>query len=130
MRLRSLLMAAAGLTLAAPTLALADAPAAPAAAPAASSDAVSEVVITARRLDAARQTVEPALGASTYSLPSQLVDNLPGGENIQLNQVILQAPGATQDSFGQLHIRGDHNNIQYRLNNVILPEGLSCSARP
>ena len=112
-------MAAAGLTLAAPAGALADSSAGAA-------DATgSEVVITARRLDAARQTVEPALGASTFSLPSQLVDNLPGGENIQLNQVILQAPGATQDSFGQLHIRGDHNNIQYRLNNVILPEGLS-----
>ena len=118
MRLRLVLMAAAGLSLAAPALALADAAAA-------SGAAVSEVVVTARRLDAARQTVEPALGASTYSLPAQLVDNLPGGENIQLNQVILQAPGATQDSFGQLHIRGDHNNIQYRLNNVILPEGLS-----
>ena len=85
----------------------------------------SEIVVTSRRLDAARQTVEPALGASTYSLPSQMVNNLPGGENIQLNQVILQAPGVTQDSYGQLHIRGDHNNLQYRLNNVILPEGLS-----
>ena len=123
MRIRPVLMAAAGLAvgLVAPALAFADAPAASPA----SDSSISEVVVTAHRLDAARQTVEPALGASTYSLPSQLVDNLPGGENIQLNQVILQAPGATQDSFGQLHIRGDHNNIQYRINNVILPEGLS-----
>jgi outer membrane receptor for ferrienterochelin and colicins len=30
-----------------------------------------------------------------------------------------------QDGFGQLHIRDDHNNIQYRLNGVILPEGIS-----
>ena len=86
---------------------------------------VEEVVVTAKRLDAARDTIEPGLGASTYSLPSQFVDNLPGGTNNQLNQVILQAPGATQDSFGQLHIRGDHANLQYRLNNVILPEGLA-----
>lgn len=86
---------------------------------------VDEVVVTAKRLDAARDTIEPGLGASTYSLPSQFVDNLPGGTNNQLNQVILQAPGATQDSFGQLHIRGDHANLQYRLNNVILPEGLA-----
>ena len=27
--------------------------------------------------------------------------------------------------FGQLHMRGDHANIQYRFNGVILPEGLS-----
>ena len=30
-----------------------------------------------------------------------------------------------QDCFGQLHIRGEHNGLQYRLNGVILPEGLS-----
>ncbi len=85
----------------------------------------SDVVVTAQRLDAARQTVEPALGATTYSLSKQLMDILPGGQNVALNQVILQAPGVVQDSFGQLHIRGDHADIQYRLNNVILPEGLS-----
>ena len=93
---------------------------------AAANDAnVSELVITARKLDEARATIEPSLGASTYTLSSQFVDNLPGGQNIALNQVVLQAPGVTQDSYGQLHIRGDHANIQYRLNNVILPEGLS-----
>ncbi|HEX5264183.1 MAG TPA: hypothetical protein VFW13_11685, partial [Phenylobacterium sp.] len=85
---------------------------------------VSEIVVTAERLDAARSSVEPALGATTYSLPEAFILNLPGGANTQLNQVVLQAPGVAQDSFGQLHIRGDHGNIQYRLNNVILPEGL------
>ena len=106
------------------------APAPPAPAPAADSAgsggaAVAEVVVTARRLDAARQTIEPALGASTFSLSKQLIDTLPGGSNVSFNQVILQAPGVVQDSFGQLHVRGDHADIQYRLNNVILPEGLS-----
>ena len=85
---------------------------------------VSEIVVTAQRLDAARSTVEPSLGATSYSLPEAFIVNLPAGANTQLNQVILQAPGAAQDSFGQLHVRGDHGNIQYRLNNVILPEGL------
>jgi len=86
----------------------------------------SEVVVTAQRLDVARGAVEPSLGASTYSLSSQVVQTLPGGENTGLNQVLLQAPGVVQDSFGQLHIRGDHGDVQYRLNNVILPEGLSA----
>ncbi|WP_293905225.1 TonB-dependent receptor [Phenylobacterium sp.] len=86
---------------------------------------VEEVVVTARRLDAARSAIEPALGATSYSLPEAFITNLPGGANTQLNQVVLQAPGVAQDSFGQLHIRGDHGNIQYRLNNVILPEGLA-----
>ncbi len=96
--------------------------AAPGGAPA--SGQVAELVVTAMRLDAARSEVEPALGATTYSMPEAFINNLPSGANVQLNQVILQAPGVAQDSFGQLHIRGDHGNIQYRLNNVILPEGL------
>jgi outer membrane receptor protein involved in Fe transport len=94
------------------------------AAPPPASGAVSEIVVTAQRLDAARSEIEPALGATTYSLPEAFINNLPSGANTQLNQVVLQAPGVAQDSFGQLHIRGDHGNIQYRLNNVILPEGL------
>jgi outer membrane receptor protein involved in Fe transport len=97
-------------------------------APAAASDqasAVSEVVVTGRRLDAARDTIQPQVGASTYSLSQQTIQTLPAGENTPLNQVLLQAPGVAQDSFGQLHIRGEHNGLQYRLNGVILPEGLS-----
>jgi hypothetical protein len=44
---------------------------------------------------------------------------------VQLNQVVLRLPDAAQDSFGQLHIRGDHNGLQFRLNGVILPDGIS-----
>lgn len=86
---------------------------------------VSEIVVTAGRLDAARSAIEPALGATSYSMPEAFINDMPAGANSELNQVVLQAPGAAQDSFGQLHIRGDHGNLQYRLNNVILPEGLS-----
>ncbi len=85
----------------------------------------AEIVVTARRLDAAREQIEPALGATSYSVPSALIANLPSGANAQLNQVVLQTPGVAQDSFGQLHVRGEHGDIQYRLNNVILPEGLA-----
>jgi outer membrane receptor protein involved in Fe transport len=85
----------------------------------------SEVVVTAQRLDQARDSIQPQVGASTYTLNSQALQALPGGENSQMNQVILQAPGAVQDSYGQLHIRGEHNGLQFRLDGVILPEGLS-----
>lgn len=116
------LLAAASVSFLASTLAAASAEAQTAGQP--PGPEVSEVVITAKRLDAARTSIEPALGATSYSLPDAFVDSLPAGANTQLNQVVLQAPGVAQDSFGQLHIRGDHGDIQYRLNNVILPEGL------
>ncbi len=111
------------LALAAPCLANA-ADATSDAAPA-NSGTSSEVVVTAQRLDAARATIQPQVGASTYSLSSQAIETLPAGENTPINQVILQMPGVAQDSFSQLHIRGEHNGLQYRLNGVILPEGLS-----
>ncbi len=93
--------------------------------PAAGANAVSEVVVTAQRLTAARQSIEPSLGASTYTINSAAIAAQPGGENQQLNQVILQLPGVVQDSFGQYHVRDDHNGIQYRINGTILPEGIS-----
>ena len=42
-----------------------------------------------------------------------------------MNQVLLQAPGVVQDSYGGLHVRGDHANLQYRINGVIIPESIS-----
>ena len=88
-------------------------------------NATSEVVVTAQRLDAARSSIEPSLGASTYTLNAASIDAQPGGPNQQFNQVILQLPGVTQDSFGQFHVRDDHNGIQYRFNGIILPEGIT-----
>ena len=88
-------------------------------------DASSEVVVTAQRLNAARSSIEPSLGASTYTLNAASIDAQPGGPNQQFNQVILQLPGVTQDSFGQFHVRDDHNGIQYRFNGIILPEGIA-----
>lgn len=89
------------------------------------SDALAEVVITARRLNQARSEIETQTGASTYTIDSTAIAATPGGDNVQLNQVLLQAPDVVQDSFGQLHVRADHNDLQYRLNGIILPEGIS-----
>jgi len=50
---------------------------------------------------------------------------MPLGESTPLNQVLLQAPGVVQDSHGQLHVRGDHANLQYRIDGIILPESIS-----
>ena len=77
------------------------------------------------RLNAARDQIQPGLGASVYTLDAQAIQNIPGGDDASLNQIVLQAPGVAQDSFGQLHVRGEHNGLQFRLNGVILPEGLS-----
>jgi outer membrane receptor protein involved in Fe transport len=86
---------------------------------------IESVTVTAERLDAARAAIQTQTGASSYTVSAQDIASLPGGDNLQLNSVILQAPGVAQDSFGQLHVRGEHNGLQYRLNGIILPEGIS-----
>jgi outer membrane receptor for ferrienterochelin and colicins len=87
--------------------------------------ALATVRVTAQRLNEARLGIETQTGASAYIIDSQAIVAQPGGGNQSLNQVLLQAPDVVQDSFGQLHVRGDHNGLQYRLNGVILPEGIS-----
>src|SRR5260221_3811206 len=83
------------------------------------------VTVTATRLDEARSSIQPSLGASKYEFTPGVIDTIPQGDKAALNQVLLRAPGVAQDSFGQIHVRGDHGNVQYRLDGVQLPEGLS-----
>jgi outer membrane receptor for ferrienterochelin and colicins len=96
-----------------------------AAADAEDSSALPAIVVTAQHLDEGRANIQTETGASTYTFDSAAITALPGGDNTLLNQVLLQAPEVAQDSFGQFHIRGEHNGLQYRLNGVILPEGIS-----
>jgi outer membrane receptor for ferrienterochelin and colicins len=96
-------------------------------APGTGSDApvVDEVVVIAQRLNEARNGIQTQTGASTYTINEAAIAAEPGGDNQLLNQVIMQAPDVAQDSFGQFHVRGEHNGLQYRLNGIILPEGIS-----
>ncbi len=84
-----------------------------------------DIVVTGRRLDAARDAILPALGASDYTLDRTLVERQPGGLDRSLVQVLVQAPGVTLDSYGAIHVRNEHANLQYRLNGIIVPESIS-----
>jgi outer membrane receptor protein involved in Fe transport len=84
-----------------------------------------EIVVTGRRLDTARDSIAPALGASDYSFSRATLDKQPGGANLSLAATLLQAPGVTQDSYGAVHVRNEHGNLQYRLNGIIVPESIS-----
>ena len=83
------------------------------------------VEIISEQLDIVRLQIQPSLGHSTYYFGPEALETIPQGENAPLNQVILQMPAVAQDSFGQIHVRGEHANVQFRINGVELPEGLS-----
>src|SRR6202171_4900859 len=91
-----------------------------------SSPALDEVVVISQRLNEARNGIQTQTGASIYTINEAAIASLPGGDNQLLNQVVMQAPDVAQDSFGQFHVRGEHNGLQYRLNGIILPEGISA----
>jgi outer membrane receptor protein involved in Fe transport len=85
----------------------------------------NSIVITGRRLDIARDAITPSLGASQYTFDREALEKQPGGTNITLNKSLLQAPGVAQDSYGVIHVRNEHANLQYRLDGVIVPESIS-----
>jgi outer membrane receptor protein involved in Fe transport len=91
----------------------------------ASPSSSNSIIITGRRLDIARDAITPSLGASQYTFDKEALEKQPGGTNLTLNKSLLQAPGVVQDSYGVIHVRNEHANLQYRLNGVIVPESIS-----
>ncbi len=79
------------------------------------------------KLDQARSQIQPDLGATAYTINSQQIQNVSQGADAPFNELILRAPGVAQDSAanGDLHVRGEHANLQYRINGVLLPEGIT-----
>ena len=90
-----------------------------------STDPTLDTVSVVGKLDEARNQLSPDIGSSEYIIDRKAIDQLPLGDATPLNQVLLQAPGVVNDSYGQLHVRGDHADLQYRINDVIIPESIS-----
>jgi outer membrane receptor protein involved in Fe transport len=78
------------------------------------------------KFDQARQNTVAPIGATSYQINHQNIEALPQGNNTTLDKVLLQFPGVTQDSAasGELHVRNEHANLQYRINGIMLPDGV------
>jgi outer membrane receptor protein involved in Fe transport len=88
-------------------------------------DATLGTVSVVGKLDQARNQLSPDVGSSEYIFNRSSIDQLPLGASTSLNQLLLRAPGVVDDSYGQLHVRGDHADLQYRINGTIIPESIS-----
>ncbi|HZL31591.1 MAG TPA: hypothetical protein VFC54_11110 [Pseudolabrys sp.] len=79
------------------------------------------------QLDVARDNLSPRFGASTFDMNRAFIETLPQGTNGSINKTLLQAPGVSQDSAasGEIHVRNEHANVQYRINGITLPDGIS-----
>lgn len=81
--------------------------------------------VATSRLDNSRNKLSTKTGGSSFSFSEKDIENLPQGQVSSMNQLLLRAPNVVQNSYGQIHLRGDHSHLQYRINGVMLPEGIS-----
>jgi len=77
--------------------------------------------------DQARGNIFTTVGTNSDTISHDTIQDLPGGTNQSVEQVLLQLPGVSLDSAasGSLHIRNEHGNLQYRINGVLLPDGVT-----
>ncbi len=88
---------------------------------------VPAFVLQTEALDQVRRDIYAPVGANSYEIDQKAIDVMPQGANTSLDKVLLQAPGVSQDSAasGDLHIRNEHANVQYRIDGILLPDGVS-----
>ena len=74
-----------------------------------------------------RENIYTHEGANSAAIGKENIQRLPQGENTPLDKVLLQLPGVSQDSAasGNLHVRNEHANVAYRINGIMLPDGVS-----
>src|ERR1700720_835915 len=77
--------------------------------------------------DQSRSNLYTTIGTTSDTISHDTIQALPQGANAPVEKVLLQAPGVSQDSAasGLLHVRNDHANVQFRINGVLLPDGLT-----
>lgn len=86
---------------------------------------LNDIVVVAEHLDKARNALSAKTGTSQYIFDKAEIAALPRGENTPINQMMLQAPGVVQGDYGELHVRGEMMPPQYRINGIVIPEGIS-----
>jgi hypothetical protein len=84
-----------------------------------------ETVVVTSRLEDVTSQIVPSLGATVHTIGREQIDAIPQGDDAPFQQILLRNPGVVQDSFGEVHVRGEHGNVQYRINGILLPESLN-----
>ena len=78
--------------------------------------------------DQSRDHLSPKLGASSTTIDRAAILAAPQGDNTPVDKLVLQFPGVNYDSAvsnPNFHVRGEYNNVQTRINGLVLPEGVS-----
>ncbi len=89
--------------------------------------AAEQLTAKSNGFDQARSNLFTTAGATSDTISHDTIEALPQGSNAAVEKVLLQAPGVSQDSAasGLFHVRNDHANVQFRINGVMLPDGVT-----
>ncbi len=92
----------------------------------ATASSLDTVVITSGRSEQGAN-LSPKIGATVYRIDTQAIEAQALGSDTPISEVLLRLPGVAQDSkgSGSMHVRGDHGNVQYRIDGVQLPESIT-----
>src|ERR1700677_926094 len=84
-------------------------------------------IVVVGNLDKTREEIVSSLGATVYTISQQDIQSLTGGDNVPFSKLVLRLPGVSQDSAasGSFHVRDEHANVQYRINDVLIPESIT-----
>jgi outer membrane receptor protein involved in Fe transport len=99
----------------------------PTAPPSATVTPVNTADVKNNEFDNARTNLYTTVGTNSDTISHDAIQALPGGTNAPVEKVLLRAPGISQDSAasGSIHVRNDHANVQFRINGVMLPDGVT-----
>ena len=98
-----------------------------AAPPTAPATPAAQLSAKADAFDQSRSNLYTTIGTASDVISHSTIEALPQGANAPVEKILLQAPGVSQDSAasGALHVRNDHANVQFRINGVMLPDGVT-----
>jgi outer membrane receptor for ferrienterochelin and colicin len=88
--------------------------------------ALAPVVVSAES-NGQIQQIDPATGMRAYQLGPETIDDQGQGEDSGFNEILLHAPGISRESSGQFHLRAEDYGLQYRLNGILLPDGITST---
>ena len=82
------------------------------------------------KFDEARDNLSPHFGTSSFNVNRAAIDALPQGTEAPIDKCCCKrqaSPGSA--ASGEIHVRNEHANVQYRINGIILPDGVSGFGR-
>jgi len=66
----------------------------------------------------------PPVTGSVTTMSRQTLDELPGGNDRPVTDVLATQPGFVVDALGNVYARGNHANVQYQIDGVPVPDSV------